>query len=117
MGGSQKQVLRGGYGVYYGRTQNSTIFTSLFQNGVFQQTFRFTPASCGAPAAPNLAFPQPSTAPAFTPVFGDQGGPTPTNEFNSLQDYLAACPTAAGAAVVNAVDSHFVNPLVHEYDL
>lgn len=117
IGKDQKQVLRGGYGLYYGRTQNSTIFTSLFQNGVFQQTFRFTPSTCGAPVAPNLAFPQPSTAPAFTPVFGKQGGPTPTNRFSSLQAFLTACPTAAGAAVVDAISPDFVNPLVHEYDL
>ncbi len=117
IGGSQKQVLRGGYGIYYGRTQNSSIFVSLFQNGVFQQTFRFGSSSCGGPVAPNVAFPQPSTAPAFTPIFGSQGGPTPTNEFNSLADFLAACPTAGGTTVVDALDPTFVNPLVHEFDL
>jgi hypothetical protein len=118
IGKDQKTVLRGGYGLYYGRTQNSSIFVALFQNGVFQQTFRFTPTTCGAPVAPNLVFPQPSTAPAFTPIFGSQGGPTPTNEFNSLQDFLTACPTAASSAsVVDALSRDFVNPLVHEYDL
>jgi carboxypeptidase family protein/TonB-dependent receptor-like protein len=118
IGHDQKTVLRGGYGIYYGRTQNSSIFVSLFQNGVFQQTFRFTPTSCGAPVAPNLAFPQPATAPAFTPIFGSQGGPTPTNEFNSLQDFLAGCPTAASqSSVVDALSPDFVAPLVHEYDL
>ncbi len=118
IGQDQKTVLRGGYGIYYGRTQNSSLFVSLFQNGVFQQTFRFTPSSCGAPTAPNLAFPQPSTAPAFTPVFGSQGGPTPTAKFNSLQAFLTTCPTAASSAsVVDALSHDFVNPLVHEYDL
>ena len=118
IGRNQKTVARGGYGIYYGRTQNSSIFVSLFQNGVFQRTFRFTPATCGAPLAPNLAFPQPGTAPAFTPIFGAQGGPTPTNEFNSLSDFLAACPTAASSAsIVDALSPDFVNPLVHEYDL
>ena len=118
IGKDQKTILRGGYGLYYGRTQNSSLFVSLFQNGVFQQTFRFTPSTCGAPAAPNLAFPQPTTAPSFTPIFGSQGGPTPKNNFNSLQDFLTACPTAASSAsVVDALSPDFVNPLVHEYDL
>jgi carboxypeptidase family protein/TonB-dependent receptor-like protein len=119
IGRDQKTVIRGGYGMYYGRTQNSSLFVSLFQNGVFQQTFRLTSTSaCGAPVAPNLLFPQPSTAPAFTPIFGSQGGPTPTSEFNSLQAYLAACPNAASqSAVVDALSPDFVDPLVHEYDL
>jgi hypothetical protein len=117
IGGSQKQVLRGGYGIYYGRTQNSSIFVSLFQNGVFQKSFRFTPSSCGAPTVPNVAFPQPSTAPAFTPIFGSQGGPTPTNQFDSLADFLTACPSAGGTIVVDTLDPTFVNPLVHEFDL
>lgn len=118
IGHDQKTVVRGGYGIYYGRTQNSSIFVSLFQNGVFQQTFRFSSTTCGAPVAPNLAFPQPNTAPAFTPIFGSQGGPTPTSEFNSLQAFLTACPAAASSAsVVDALSPDFVSPLVHEYDL
>jgi len=119
IGKDQKTVIRGGYGMYYGRTQNSSLFVSLFQNGVFQQTFRLTSTTaCGAPVAPNLLFPQPGTAPAFTPIFGSQGGPTPTSEFNSLQAYLAACPAAASqSGVVDALSPDFVDPLVHEYDL
>jgi hypothetical protein len=120
IGGSQKQVLRGGYGIYYGRTQNSSIFVSLFQNGVFQRTFSVGPSvgpPC-APTVPNILFPQPSTAPVFTPIFGSNGGPTPTNTFNSLSDFLAACPAvAASGSVVDALDPNFVNPLVHQFDL
>jgi hypothetical protein len=121
IGGGQKQVVRGGYGIYYGRTSNSSLFAGLFQNGVFQQTFNFSTfptVSCGAPTFPNIVFPQPLGAPNFTPIFGASGGPTPTSEFNSLAGLLAACPTAAASGlVVTALDSHFVNPLVHQFDL
>ena len=116
IGGGQKQVVRGGYGIYYGRTSNSALFTALFQNGVFQQTYRFSRSSCGAPAAPNIVFPQAIGAPKFTPVFGTSG-PTPTNTFPDVASFLAACPTAAGRTVVTALDPTFVNPLVHQFDL
>jgi len=118
IGGGQKQVLRGGYGIYYGRTSNSTIFAALFQNGVFQQTYSFSPGQCGAPAAPNDVFPQSTGAPNFTPVFGASGGPTPKAEFASVAAFLTACPSAQTyGLVVTALDPHFVNPLVHQFDL
>ena len=116
IGGGQKQVLRGGYGIYYGRTSNSAIFTALFQNGIFQQSYSFGTTDCGAPAAPNIVFPQAIGAPKFTPVFGTSG-PTPTSGFSSVNAFLAACPSAAASVVVTALDSHFVNPLVHQFDL
>jgi hypothetical protein len=122
LGREQKGVIRGGYGLFYGRTQNSSIFIHLFQNGVFQQSFRFTPTS-PAPAAtctptvPNTVFPQPATVGATTPIFGTSG-PTPTSMFASLADFLTACPAAAaGASVVDVLDPTFVNPLVHQYDI
>jgi hypothetical protein len=116
IGGGQKQVLRGGYGIYYGRTSNSSLFAALFQNGLFQQSFYFRGSFCGAPVAPNDVFPQPSGAPKFTPVFGSSG-PTPTSTFSSVGGFLAACPSAGASAVVTALDPHFVNPLVHQFDL
>jgi hypothetical protein len=114
-GKQQKQVLRGGYGLYYGRTENSTLFSALFQNGNFQRSFRFTPTTCGAPTVPNTVFPPPSAAPTFAPIFGTSG-PVPKFEFATLADFLAACPASGAAATVIALDPHFVSPLVHEYD-
>jgi hypothetical protein len=116
IGGGQKQVVRGGYGIYYGRTSNSSLFAALFQNGVFQQTYRFGSGNCGAPGAPNIVFPQAVGAPKFTPVFGSSG-PTPTNTFPDVPTFLAACPAAGATTVVTALDPNFVNPLVHQFDL
>lgn len=120
MGAEQKSVLRGGYGLYYGRTQNSSIFVHLFQNGVFQRPFSIGASTCPAaatPLPPNSLFPQPSTVGTSTPIFGTSG-PTPTNLFNTVADFLAACPAAASqGAVINALADNFVNPLVHQYDI
>jgi len=117
VGGKGRRVLRAGYGIYYGRTENSTIFTALFQNGAFQRSFSVKPGlgpAC-APAAPNTLFPQPATAPAFSPIFGATG-PVPQAMYPNLAAYLAACPAASGSSVQSALDPSFVNPLVHEYD-
>jgi len=122
IGGGQKQVLRGGYGIYYGRTSNSTLFAALFQNGLFQQSYgfypasKYGPASCGLPTVPGVVFPQATGSPNFTPIFGTSG-PTPTNEFANAAAFLSACPSAGASAVVTALDPHFVNPLVHQFDL
>jgi hypothetical protein len=48
-----KTVVRAGAGVYYGRTQNSTIQSLLKENGQRQRSFRYLPSTVGS-----LAFPQ-----------------------------------------------------------
>ncbi len=116
-GGSGKEVLRGGGGVYFGRTQNSSIFVHLFQNGVFQRTFSFSPTACGAPLVPNTVFPLPSTAPPFGPIFGSTG-PTPTATFADLAAFQAACPATGGTApITQTLDPTWVSPVVYQYDV
>jgi hypothetical protein len=117
IGGRQKEVLRAGYGIYYGRTQNSTIFNALFENGIYQQTYSvrsFMGPAC-APLVPNTLFPQPDTAPAFAPIFG-ASGPTPSAMYSTLSAFQSACESAGGSSTVYIIDPNFANPLIHEYD-
>jgi len=54
--GGGKLVLRGGWGMYYGRAINSTIFNALINTGVTASQFSFflTPSSPGAPTFPQI---------------------------------------------------------------
>ncbi|HTR48995.1 MAG TPA: TonB-dependent receptor [Verrucomicrobiae bacterium] len=106
----RKTVLRAGYGIFYGKTSNSTYYALRVENGVFQQTFSgcgpngSTPAlkAC-APTFPNVFFtpPGPAVAAPFagalTPTVGIPGGTLP-----------------ASSAAAHGMTPTFVSPAAHE---
>jgi hypothetical protein len=52
--GKQKTVIRAGAGVYYGRTENSTLVNLITTNGVRFKSYTFTPTTAGSPVFPNV---------------------------------------------------------------
>jgi hypothetical protein len=99
-------VVRAGYGIFYGKTSNSTYYALRVENGVFQQTF----SGCGpsgiktcAPTFPNVFFTPPGPpvaapfAGALIPTIGIPGGTLPAN-----------------SAAVHGMTPNFVNPSAHE---
>jgi len=94
-------VIRAGYGIFYGKTTNSTFYATRVENGVFQQTFNCTPTTCPALSFPDVIFtppggkPQAPFAGALTPVV------TPFSPPALTQTTRGQVPD-------------FVNPLVHE---
>jgi hypothetical protein len=58
--GTHKTVIRGGWGVYYGRSSNSVISSALTNNAVTFATYSFGPTSPGAPQYPNVFSAPPS---------------------------------------------------------
>jgi Carboxypeptidase regulatory-like domain/TonB dependent receptor len=97
-------VLRAGYGIFYGKTSNSTYYALRVENGVFQQTFSGCgPTSACAPTFPNVFFTPPGPAPAapfvgaLTPIVTIPGGTLPL----SVQ-------------AVHGMTPNFVNPAAHE---
>lgn len=52
--GKQKTVVRAGAGMYYGRTQNSTISNFITNNGQRFKGYFFLPSTAGSPVFPNV---------------------------------------------------------------
>lgn len=101
---AKNTVLRAGYGMFYAKTSNSTYYAIRVENGVYQQTFNCTPATCPSLAFPNVIFPAPG--PALAAPF--QGALTP--------QVTTFAPPAA-TQLTHGLVTDFVNPMVHEGDV
>jgi hypothetical protein len=94
-------VVRLGYGVFYGKTTNSTYYATRVENGVIQQTFNCNPTTCPALSFPNLIF----TPPGRVPTAPFAGALTPT---------VVPFAPPAGTQTTRGQAPDWVNPLVHE---
>jgi len=94
-------VLRAGYGIFYGKTTNSTYYAMRVENGSYQKTFNCTPASCPTLTFPNLIFVPP--------------GPTPVAPFpGALTPVVTPVTLSNNTATARGMSPDWVNPLVHE---
>lgn len=98
--GSGQTVLRGGYGLYYGRVLNGTIMSTIFgtgsPNGQFQ-TAQTAPTATGAPRFPN-AFASASTITPSSYYFA------PNLQNPSVQEMTLSVQQALGKGTVLQID-------------
>ncbi len=97
-------VVRLGYGIFYGKTSNSTYYALRVENGVYQQTFNCLPGTCPSLTFPNLIFTPP--------------GPHPQAPFaGALAPVVTPFTPPALTQLAHGLVPDFVNPLVHEGEL
>ncbi|MGB6429548.1 MAG: TonB-dependent receptor [Candidatus Acidiferrales bacterium] len=122
---SKNTVLRMGYGIFYGKTSNSTYYALRVENGIYQQTF----SGC-SPSSSNTALK--NCAPIFPDVFFTPPGPALAAPFSGALTPAAVCTTTAtpgnaptcttlGAATlptsvqaIHGMEPDFVNPRADE---
>jgi hypothetical protein len=97
-------VLRAGYGIFYGKTTNSTFYATRVENGVIQQTFNCNPTTCPTLKFPNLIFTPPGGAPTAPFV----GALTPT---------VTTFAPPALTQTTRGQQPDWVNPMVHEGEI
>ena len=107
-----KTVVRAGYGMFFGKTSNSTYYALRVENGVYQQTF----SGCNPTSSnPLLA----ACAPTFPNVFFTPPGPAVAAPFGRADTHRrhprrhVACASTA----VHGMAPDFVNPTAHEAEV
>ncbi len=105
--GRSKYVLRGGYGIYYGRIINSTISNAITNTGVTtgQLQFQFVPTPGGAPLYPNIVAtaPPPTVNAPDVVVFGQDTQNPLIHEFDLVYEQQIATNTAVSVSYVGSL--------------
>jgi outer membrane receptor protein involved in Fe transport len=101
---SPNTVLRGGYGMFYAKTTNTTWYATRVENGVYQQTYNCNAAACPLLTFPNVIFAPPGPAMA-APFAG------------ALTPQVTPFTPGANTSSTRGTSPDFVSPMAHEGEL
>jgi len=84
--GDGKTSVRGGYGVFFGRIINSTVYNALTNTGIQggQFSFFFTPTTLNAPSLPQILSTQPGSLSGLNITFFDKNFQAPSVQQTDL---------------------------------
>ncbi len=102
-------MLRTGYGLFYGKTTNSTYYATRVENGVFQQTFSCSPTPTSSSYCPQLTFPNVIWTPPGPPMAAPFSG--------ALTPQVTTFAPPPGSTWTRGMSPDWVNPRVHEGDV
>ncbi|HUP04466.1 MAG TPA: TonB-dependent receptor [Bryobacteraceae bacterium] len=104
-----KTVVRTGYGIFYGKTTNSTYYATRVENGVYQQTFSCTPSPTSSTYCPQLTFPN---------VIWTPPGPAMSAPFQgALTPQVVTFNPPAATQVTRGMSPDWLNPRTHTGDV
>ncbi|WP_213803871.1 TonB-dependent receptor [Granulicella sp. dw_53] len=111
-------VVRGGYGIFYGLSSNSTFYATRVENGVFQQQYNYavstSPAAAGVKPA---TFSYAAGAPQNVGLLFTPPGPPIAAPFPGALAPTIQTPGGSQTFAFRGQDKHFTNPYTHSFDL
>lgn len=110
-------VLRGGYGIFYGLTSNSTFYATRVENGVYQQQYTL-PVTQATPKVNVSSYSYLTGSPKNTGVlFTPPGLPLAAPFSGAVTPTVQSAGVSSQKLAFRGQDPSFTNPYTHSFDL
>ncbi|HWW23920.1 MAG TPA: TonB-dependent receptor [Edaphobacter sp.] len=111
-------VFRGGYGIFYALSSNSTFYTIRVENGVFQQAYTLNVAqTAGTATVPTKYSYLPGSPNNIGVLFTPPGLPLAAPFAGAVAPTVQSTGVGAQKLAFRGLDPNFTNPYTHSMDL